>query len=1280
MFRKLLAVVSLLLLFSLSALGQGADAVLTGTVTDPTGALVPKAKVIAQNIATSVAVHTESNDAGVYMFPALPPGVYRVSAEQSGFQKLLIDNVTLEVGGKITLNLPLTVGSTSLTVQVQSPQVDTQLGYLTSSVGSVITGKKILELPLQGRNAFDFIGLQAGVSGDNNQNFSGARSGALNVTLEGVNTQDNFFNGLSFTNTANTVTVDRIAEFRVVTSPADAELGRGSGQIILVGRSGGNQFHGSVFEENRNTALTSNTFFNNQRGAERDFLVRNQYGFRIGGPVFLPRFGEGGKPYSYDGRNRTFFHFHYEGLRQRQRNAVTSTVYTQLARQGLFRFYPGASNANANGARPTVDLNGNPVKPSTATGDLQTVSIYGRDPFRNTPDPTGNVARALAFAPLPNNFRVGDGLNFAGFTWQRPISTDFSQWDLRFDHNFNQNHRLSFSFSNQDYSYQNTIGAQPYPGVPAGQAKSDTNFAALTFTSTLSPKLINEFRAGINRPRVRTIAPFDVDPSFLGRTSTSDPYILHFYQVTPPFAEANYGGESTFRITPVYQFGDNVTYLKDRHAFKGGVEYRAISTANWDLYAAMPRALLWTGTVPFQNISTIPGIGNNAGAAQQMLAELSGNVGSSYQTSNAASAPTPHYVPGLSRYRHWKQPELSFFFKDDWKVSQSLTLNLGVRYDLITVPYEADGSGTNWVGGGTSIFGISGNSFDSLFRPGVTPGSLSTWEQIGPGTAKPDARLWKTDKNNFSPALGLSWSLPWLGKDKTVLRAGYSIGYERNPIFLVNSQIFGSSGLATTRVFQSPTTQQLANFTVPLVPTSQPLQPVPLTDRVSTTYAFDPNLLTPYYQNWNVSLQRALTKDMVLEIRYVGNKGTKLIRSLNVDETNIFENGILEAFRITQAGGTAPLFDKIFNGLGFPGFIAGQNGVTGSDIARTLYPASFANNNPGAVANSLTRDATFTGVNGGLLRRVGLPENFVLVNPQFSTAYFVSNYGDSIYHSLQVEVVKRFSAGWTFQGNYTWSKALGDNEGDEVGFRGFSRTLRDGGLDYRRLSFDRRHVGRLNGIWEFPFGKGKRFASGSGGLLNAVIGGWQIGGICQISSGAPLNLTAINAFNSQQAEGAGATGPGIATPVVVGSLSSALGAVQRTANGVLYFTGFTQVTDPSVANITTLNNIRGQSTMRAIADASGNIFLRNPVPGQFGTVQQNYLTGPGLFRLDMNILKGFRIAEGKTLTLRADAINMTNTPWFANPVTDINSLNFGRISDTVGGSNRVIVVGARFEF
>jgi hypothetical protein len=423
---------------------------------------------------------------------------------------------------------------------------------------------------------------------------------------------------------------------------------------------------------------------------------------------------------------------------------------------------------------------------------------------------------------------------------------------------------------------------------------------------------------------------------------------------------------------------------------------------------------------------------------------------------------------------------------------------------------------------------------------------------------------------------------------------------------------------------------------------------------------------------------------------------------VNVNEVNIFENGILDAFRITQSGGNAALFDQIFRDVNFfglivgraaPGFGTGPGGIwTGSDFVRGSQPGLLANNNPAEVARLLGVSGLNGGLPGSLLRNAGLPENFVLVNPQFTTMFFVTNQGNSSYHSLQAEVVKRFAQGWTFQGNYTWSKALGDNEGDEAGYRGFNRTLRNASFDRRRMSFDRSHVVRMNGIWELPFGRGKSFAK-RGGLIGHLIGGWQIGGIGVISTGAPINLTAVNAFNAQTAEGAGATGPAISTPMLVSSLSPGLGQVQRIENGVVYINiipaasgDFRSVPDPSRNNITARSPfapfplISNQSTMRAIADASGNIILRNPLPGEFGALQQNYLTGPGFWRLDMNLLKRVNITERVSFTLRADAFNITNTPRFGNPNTNINDLNgFGRITTTIGDA-RVITIGGRIEF
>ena len=1260
MLNRILIHGAVLALAAWTAASQTTEVSVTGSVTDPSGAAVPGAKVVAANVKTGQSFSAEANDAGVYLFAALPPGSYRLSGERTGFRKFVLNELELEVGAKLNINIPLEVGAATEIVEVTA-EAQTSLSYLSSSVGNVVTGRQVLELPLQGRSAYDLITTQAGVVG---ANFSGNRTGSLNVTLDGVNIQDNLLNGLFYIAVANSVRVDRIEEFRIITSPTDAELGRGSGQIQMLTRSGTNEYHGSLFHEHRNTVLTANTWFNNQRGlnpntgepvSPRDNLIRNQYGGRLGGPIR---------------KSRTFFHFGYEGQRQRERNAVTTTVYTAPARQGLFRYFPNVRNGNANTSVPTVDLQGNPVRPAGAAGDLQTVSVFGRDPARMAADASGIIAKQFAAMPLPNNFRAGDGLNTAGFTWSRSRIVDFSTIDLRVDHQFNSNHRMSFTFGNQGYESFNVAGPQRFPTSPRGGGPNDTKLYSTSLTSVLKPTLLNEFRAGVNRPLQKILAPWEVDGDALQARAGDYPYLISFGNVDSPLYNA-VGDDPSRRITPVYQFGDTITWSKGRHALRGGAEVRFVSSAGYDAFVVTPRATLGAGAVPVQNILTIAGIGQNGGGAAQMLAELNGSLNGATQVFNSPGGADPAYLAGQTRYRNWRQKEIDWFFKDDFKISRSLTLNFGVRWEWYAVPFDPRGRTLGLAGGSGSIFGLSGDNFGSLFQPGRLGGSLTNVVAIGPGTSLPSRKLYQNDYSNYSPSLGLSWSLPWFGKDKTVFRAGYGIGYERNPIYLVHTVSGMNPGYSEARTFTTASLLTVSNLRLPLTPTGRPLTQVPLTDRSQTVYTFDDRMRTPYIQNWNASIQRAIGRNSVLDVRYVGSKGTKLIRDASINEVNIFENGILEAFLITQAGGHAPLMDRLFRGLNVPGagVVDGVN-ITGSDAARlnTLTQGFFTNNSPGGFANYLNTATQFTNERGGLLRRAGLPENFVVANPQFGSAMLTGNFASSSYHSLQVELMKRFGAGWTFQGNYTWSKTLGEEDGEGAALGSNYRTLRNRSMDKRLLSYHRAHVWRSNALYELPFGPGKKLGGHSSGVLARIIGGWQTGTIFNIFSGAPISLGAVGAFNTF----------GNTTAVALADVPKSLGTVERTGNGVVYFSGLRQTVDPSVARITTVAGIQGRSTMLAVSDASGRPLLANPVPGQLGTVAPGFLEGPGSFRLDLNLIKRVKIAEGKELHLRADAINATNNPQFSNPNTDINSLSFGRI--TGAGGNRIVVVGARFNF
>jgi hypothetical protein len=374
------------------------------------------AVVTALNNATGAATTVRTNDAGADTMPSLIPGTYTFSTEHPGFRKGVIDQVILSTGTVLTLNLPLALGQTTETVEVQATAA--AVNATSASVGGVVDGKKLLDLPLVARSADDLLLTQPGVSsgalinGAGNYYLNGNQAASVNYTMDGITAMDKLHNSTFYLYT-NVASVDRVEEFRVVTSPADAEYGRGAGQVQMVTRGGTNRFAGSAFEELRNGDLNANNWFNNAAGSDskgnplqpRSQLKQNNYGIRFGGPLK---------------KNRTFFNGIYEPFKERNVSTTNQVVYTQSALNGFFRFFPGVVNGNVTTAVPTVDTAGNPLQPASATGPLQTVSVLGRDPNRLVPDPTGIMTRVFSYMPLPNNYRIGDGLNTAGFAWAYP--------------------------------------------------------------------------------------------------------------------------------------------------------------------------------------------------------------------------------------------------------------------------------------------------------------------------------------------------------------------------------------------------------------------------------------------------------------------------------------------------------------------------------------------------------------------------------------------------------------------------------------------------------------------------------------------------------------------------------------------------------------------------------------------------------------------------------------------------------------------------------------------
>lgn len=1235
-------------LFLLLAIFQTTNATVSGTLTDPGGAVVPRAEVHAENIRTGIVLTTTATEAGVYQFPSVQPGAYRLTAEAPGFRKHVFDNVIVDVAARMNINIQLQIASLAESVDVIAGESPLSTG--TASVDGVLSGRRIQELPLPDRDALGLVLTQPGLLGDN---FAGSRIGALNVSRDGINVMDQRVNiGV---NSVIFESVDTVEEVRVVTSPVDAELGRGSGQVQILTRSGTNEFHGSVFEQHRNTALNANNWFNNLNGIPRDALVLNQFGGRLGGPIV---------------HNKTFFHFSYEGWRQRTADLINATTYTQTARQGLFRFFPGIENSNTNGATPTVDADGNPVRPAVAAGGLQTINLFGRDPNRLGLDPTGTVQKQLAAMPLPNNFRIGDGLNTAGYQWRQRGINDLNQYNLRLDHNFSGNERLTFSITKEDQDSLNGFMGQTFPASPGGSITSHGKFFSIGLSSTLSPTKENEFHAGAQRSRLRFNAPWELPggtallPSVNGQS-----YLPVFTLADTPIATDN---DPQGRISPLYVWGDTFHWIKGRHALKFGGEVRFASTNGFNSFDVMPRVYFGYGGQGVRGVdgTTIPGLSANELTAQSLLIDLSGSVDYVTQAFNASPPPNPVFLLGEPKQRTWRQRESSFFFQDDFRIRSSVTLSLGLRHEFYGVPWEANGRGAALVGGSASIFGISGTSWGDLYQPGRLKGSLTQVQLVGEGSPLPAKQLYSDDYNNFAPAIGLSWSIPYFGKDKTVLRAGYGLAYERNALRLIDIVSGDEPGLNTTAFLDSNSYIDLSRFSLPLATSDKPLATVPLDERFQIVRTFDDHLRTPYIQNWNLTIQRDLPAGMILDVHYVGSKGTKLIRSADINELNIFENGILDTFRAVQTGSSAPLLDAIFRGLNLGlGRVNGTT-VTGAASVRQFSNTRsfFANNDAGGFADYLNSTADFTGVRGGLLTRAGLPDNWIVANPQFSGAHFVGNFANSTYHSMQLNLSKRFGSGWTLQSNYTLSRTLGEDEGDSQDLHSDYRNARNRHLDKRLLDFHGTHVFRNSGFWELPIGPDGRFLRGTRGLLGHVLEKWQVGGIFNMFSGTPIGLfTDTRAFNQLTD-----------TAVAVGNLPKSSGTVTRTTNGIVYFNDLKQIPDPAIQGLTTLQSLGSASTLKAITDASGNRLVVNPVPGQLGNMSPSYLQGPGSFRFDVNLIKKLALREHKEIEIRADAINVLNTPQWGNPNTNINSTDFGRITSADG--NRIIALQVRVSF
>jgi hypothetical protein len=949
------------------------------------------------------------------------------------------------------------------------------------------------------------------------------------------------------------------------------------------------------------------------------------------------------------------------------------------------------------------------------------------DVNRKAVDPTGFVTKLLGRMSLPNNYEVGDGLNTAGYRWTRHESgtedifgatagglntlsgTGRKQINTKFDHSFNSRNKLGVS-----YTYERSTGDANYeawPGGFRGAFFKQPQTLSVNFTSTLSSNLVNEARGGMRRTGGNTFNGLTNPetakeagaffPNFAGY-----PVMIGLGTGGVSFATSQLlGGGSTQQyndITNLWSYGDTVSWTKAKHTFKFGGEIRRTYSLGYDAgitvtsipranggdasLAAIPTAAIGTANMP--GLAGTTATGNNA-RMRNLLSFMAGSLGSVtqfYYMQNAAKLDKfEDYLTYPQRIRDTRQNDGHVFVKDDWKVLKSLTLNLGLRWEYYGVPYDGGGLMPLPTDGPAAVFGISGRSYEGWMKPGARAG-VTTIQFVGKNSTHPDIPWYPDDYNNFGPAVGFAWQLPWFGAGKTTVRGGYQITYQPGQVANALTQenlVPGSTNNASYTGDSANTYLDLTKLPslVPVPNIIKPMQPVPTTDRTQQIFIPQPNLTNPYVQNLTLAVTRSIRPNVTVDLKYIGTLGRKQWNAFfNINQPNFLYNGLKEAFDAARAGNDSSpalqVLENMFKGINVAGTGFGAVGSTFNGVFQTAgmhlraltascgigctIQSALANGNYMGVAAGLntlnystasnpTLPVIPAGVNGAVMKYNGFPDNFIVTNPQFTNAYMIATVSNNNYHSMEAQVTLRPTRGTTMQTTYTWSR--------NTGIGGTYTTPVDRHADYGVLPDTRTHDLRTNGSFTLPLGPNQLFFSRSTGVLARLLENWQAGWIVNVNSGSPTSISAQSMLY------------GNGTPDIVGPFDPKSGKVTWAdgAGSGNYFTpgAFTPVKDPQCASVTSAQGLANLCTLNAVADSkTGEVVLQNPLPATRGTLGQRALSGPGRWRFDANVSKSIRISESKTLQFRLDATDVLNHPEPGSPIVDINNLNFGLITAT----------------
>jgi hypothetical protein len=1272
----------------------------SGTVTDPSGAVVPAVQLVLTNTGTNRALTETTNAAGQYVFPDLSPGTYKLTAKKDGFRTENIDN--LVVGVDKTLNMPvsLQVGTQSQTVEVSATGT-VQLQTSDAQIGNTVSTNAILRLPTLQRNATELINIQPGaVAGGAGLviRSAGAIDDQNTVTLDGMDITQN----LVATGTAVPTPADSVQEFNVTTLTPNADLTRASGaQVTLIGRRGSNRFDGALYEYLQNSALNSNTWDNNRVGVKIAPIRDNRFGGRIGGPIR---------------KDKTFFFANYEGRRFSAFSQVTRTVPTATLKQGIIQL---------------VDSKG-----VTEQFNLKTAAVCGA--AGNQPcDPRGlgispSVAAQWALMPLPNSNTAGDGLNTSGyfFNLPTPVQTDYGV--ARLDHIFTDKLRI-----HADYTYFRsiTVGSSDV-GIVNGNPQSFVvtpdhgAVYAISADWQISPTWLNTARVGYVRDDVITQATSPTTAAGqlnIPGTSTAD----------GPIALLIGSGVSSFMDSPIdmdtqrarYQAGysgdlqiqDNMTRIWGKHTIQFGTQIDKIpfTHVRADKVVGSIASLVATVDGDQGNI-TIPGADTpltcSATVTTGCITAANATNWARYYAStlglvdnvNVLAVRDANLQPlplGTFLMDHTNEWAPYFYVLDSWRVSRGLTLTLGLSYGFQTSPTEAHNLQTIMINASTGQE-ISAPSFMqqrlSAALAGQNYNPTIGFETVG-ASGQP---VLNPDYHDLAPRASFAWSpsssTPIIGKlagdQKTVIRGGFSIVYDRsNTVQSVEIPMLGvgfdqtisvlapacnitGPGGAGCNASAGTTNPGLSSFrvgvdgTLPLPTPSAATSPViPATGYGETlSFQVDPNDKIGRSYNVDLGLQHELPGKIRLEAAFIGRYSRDLPQAVMLNQAPYMmvdpasNQSFAQAYDILADGlrngtivagnpstiPTEPFFEDMFPGLAK---LHGASSATAYIVASNS--ASFIQGNVGTMFMNLA----------SYRHAIGLTP---LSNDQAQIEFMRTYIGESNYSGGIFTMEKR-SKNLTVAANFTYSHYLDDYLSNQNN-AGFYANSFHPGVDYGPdAGYDRHRVFNSYYIYELPFGKGQRFANGGNAVLNKIIGGWYTSGIVTAQSGLPLTVT-----ESSQVFGGGTSTISVSEPMIPTGPEASANQNPYTASCTVTGTGTVGNTALTGSGLNIFSN----------PCATYSSFRYIQLSSDTRTGKGNPMRGFALYNFDASFGKDTKLTERTTLRFTADMFNVLNYHNYTTPGLSYTSpTSFGVITSTVTPANRTnsarwIEFGLRLEF